>query len=112
MLDLQTYRLKIYYNTTTKGHVTWQNDDELLYKDVKFTMWQFQGMVNHTVRDAQRILMEDLLQCAPDQVLAIPWDQLYDNPFNKNPQWSFLQDPRTLTKIADCIQLAYNQGWG
>ncbi|QGA20956.1 hypothetical protein EYB26_008666 [Talaromyces marneffei] len=95
MLDLRTYGLKIHYNTTTEGHVTWQNSDELLYKDVKFTMRQFRGMVDHTVRDARRILMEDLLQCAPDQVPVIPWDQLYDNPFNEDPQWSFVQDPRT-----------------
>ena len=95
MLDLRTYGLKIHYNTTTEGHVMWQNEDELLYKDVKFTMRQFRGMVDHTVRDAQRILMEDLLQCAPNQVPAIPWDQLYDNPFNEDPQWSFVQDPRT-----------------
>ncbi|KAE8555303.1 hypothetical protein EYB25_003851 [Talaromyces marneffei] len=95
MLDLRTYGLKIHYNTTTEGHVTWQNSDELLYKDVKFTMRQFRGMVDHTVRDARRILIEDLLQCAPDQVPVIPWDQLYDNPFNEDPQWSFVQDPRT-----------------
>ncbi|EEA23650.1 conserved hypothetical protein [Talaromyces marneffei ATCC 18224] len=95
MLDLRTYGLKIHYNTTTEGHVTWQNSDELLYKDVKFTMRQFRGMVDHTVRDARRILMEDLLQCTPNQVPVIPWDQLYDNPFNEDPQWSFVQDPRT-----------------
>jgi hypothetical protein len=85
MLDLWIYGLKIYYNTTSEGHVTWQNDDELLYKDVKFTMRQFRGMVDHTVRDARRILLEDLLQCAPNQVPAILWDQLYDNPFNEDP---------------------------
>ena len=95
ILDLRTYGLKIHYNTTSEGHITWQNDNELLYKNVKFTMRQFRGMVDHTVRDAQRILMEDLLQCAPNQVPAIPWDQLYDNPFNEDPQWSFVQDPRT-----------------
>lgn len=61
MLDLWTYRLKIYYNTMSEGHVTWQNDDELLYKDVKFMMRQFRGMVDYMVRDARRILLEDLL---------------------------------------------------
>lgn len=95
MLDLRTYGLKIHYNTTTEGHVTWQHEDELLYKDVKFTMRQFRGMVDYTVRDAKRMLMEDLLQCTPDQVPMIPWDRLYDNPFNEDPQWSFLQDIRT-----------------
>jgi hypothetical protein len=85
MLDLWTYGLKIHYNTISEGYVTWQDNDELLYKDVKFTMRQFHGMVNHIVRDAWRILIKNLLQCSPDQVPAIPWDQLYDNPFNKDP---------------------------
>jgi hypothetical protein len=31
MLDLQTYGLKIHYNTTSRGHVEWTGD-ELLYK--------------------------------------------------------------------------------
>jgi hypothetical protein len=26
MLDLRTYRLKIYYNTTSRGHVEWTDD--------------------------------------------------------------------------------------
>jgi hypothetical protein len=32
MLDLRTYGLKIYYNTTSRGYVEWMGGDELLYK--------------------------------------------------------------------------------
>ncbi|PWO19973.1 RNA-binding protein (RRM domain), partial [Pyrenophora tritici-repentis] len=38
MLDLRTYGLKIHYNTTTRGHVEWTNGDELLYKELHFSM--------------------------------------------------------------------------
>ncbi|KAG9378476.1 hypothetical protein A1F94_011592 [Pyrenophora tritici-repentis] len=44
MLDLRTYGLKIHYNTTTRGHVEWTNGDELLYKELHFSMAQFRGM--------------------------------------------------------------------
>jgi hypothetical protein len=36
MLDLRTYRLKIYYNSTARGHVKWVGQDEMLYKDLQF----------------------------------------------------------------------------
>jgi hypothetical protein len=34
MLDLRTYGLKIHYNTTSRGHVEWVSQDEMLYKDL------------------------------------------------------------------------------
>lgn len=34
VLDLRTYGLKIHLNTTASGHVSWCNQDELLYKKV------------------------------------------------------------------------------
>jgi hypothetical protein len=38
MLDLRTYRLKIYYNSTARGHVEWVGQDEMLYKDLQFNI--------------------------------------------------------------------------
>jgi hypothetical protein len=32
MLDLRTYGLKIHYNTTTSGHVQWNEAQALVYK--------------------------------------------------------------------------------
>jgi hypothetical protein len=37
MLDLRTYGLKIYYNTTARGHVEWTSD-KLLYKELHFSI--------------------------------------------------------------------------
>jgi hypothetical protein len=45
MLDLRTYRLKIYYNTTARGHVEWTGD-KLLYKELHFSIAQFCSIVH------------------------------------------------------------------
>ncbi|CBF82248.1 predicted protein [Aspergillus nidulans FGSC A4] len=77
LLDWRTFGLKIHYNTTTPGHVTWMGQERLLYKEMDFTMGH--------------------LLCQPNQEQwpPIPWHQLFDNPTKGTPGWSFLQDPRT-----------------
>jgi hypothetical protein len=73
MLDLRTYGLKIQYNTTSRGHVEWMGQDELLYKDLHFSMAQFRSMVHGLAAESRRLLMEELLfssKAAP--VPAVP----------------------------------------
>jgi hypothetical protein len=93
------YGLKVYYNTTAPGHVTWMGQERLLYKQMDFTMGQFQSFV-HSVVGAARELMASLL-CQPDrqQWPAIPWDCLFDNLTEGAARWSFLQDPCTLWPV-------------
>jgi len=99
MLDLRTYGLKIHYNTTSAGHVEWKGYDELLYKDLHFTMPQFRGMVHGLVTETRRLLVEDLLSFGNKQrvgeVPGIPWQSLRDNPTDERPGWNFLQDHRS-----------------
>ncbi|KAL5422171.1 hypothetical protein PMIN06_013128 [Paraphaeosphaeria minitans] len=88
MLDLRTYGLKIHYNTTSRGHVEWVGQDELLYKEVQFTMAQFRGMVHGLRQETRRLLMEDLLfsnSPAAEPVPSIPWENLRDNPTDERP---------------------------
>lgn len=66
MLDLRTYGLKIHYNTTLVGHVGWKRYDELLYKDLRFTMSEFRGMVHGLVMETRRLLK-------PGSELGIDW---------------------------------------
>jgi hypothetical protein len=61
MLDLRTYGLKIHYNTTSRGHVEWMGQDELLYKDLHFTMPQFRSIVHELATESRRLLTEELL---------------------------------------------------
>jgi hypothetical protein len=57
---LADVRLKIHYNTTSRGHVEWTGD-ELLYKDLHFSMAQFCGMVHGLASESRRLLIEELL---------------------------------------------------
>lgn len=97
MLDLRTYGLKIHYNTTSPGHVGWKGRDELLYKEMNFTMGQFRGMIHGLRAECRRLLKEDLLVGGGqgEDVPAIPWNELRDNPTNAQAGWNFMQDART-----------------
>lgn len=61
MLDLRTYGMKIHYSNTTPGHVGWAGPDQLLYKDLQFSMGDFRGFVHGLVSAARKMLREDIL---------------------------------------------------
>ncbi|KAF9882584.1 hypothetical protein FE257_006232, partial [Aspergillus nanangensis] len=94
LLDWRTYGLKVHYNTTAPGHVTWMNEDRLLYKDISFTMGDFRGLI-HGLVTSTRNELNGLLYQSTQPLPSIPWDQLYDDPTQSQPGWSFLQDTRT-----------------
>ena len=60
MLDLRTYELKIHYNTTAEGHIDWVGD-QVLYKQVQFSMPDFRDMVHGFVERTRQSLFDDLL---------------------------------------------------
>ena len=64
---MRTYGLKIHFNITAAGHIEWKGYDELLYKDLHFTIPQFRGMVHGLVAETQRLLVEDLLSFGSKQ---------------------------------------------
>jgi hypothetical protein len=45
MLDLWTYRLKIYYNTTSPRHVDWNDNEVLTYKGIDIGIGAFYRFV-------------------------------------------------------------------
>lgn len=79
LLDWRIYGLKVYYNHTAPGHVTWMGEDQLLYQQMAFTMGDFRGFIHGLVTVAWEILshlcMQDYAQMPP-----IPWTALYDDP--------------------------------
>jgi superfamily II DNA helicase RecQ len=109
MLDLRTYGMKIHYNTTTRGHVDWKGQDELLYKELHFSMAQFRSMVHGLVTESRRLLIEELLFCSikdpANQAPRVPWESMRDNPTDGRPGWNFLQDHRTRMPVDGKIWL-------
>lgn len=90
--DWRTYGLRIHYNTTTPGHVTWMHPDRLLYKHMQFTMGDFRGFVHGLTGVTRQILCQELMF---GKTPAIPWHALYDDPTQGAVGWSFLRDQRT-----------------
>ncbi|EDN04941.1 conserved hypothetical protein [Histoplasma mississippiense (nom. inval.)] len=98
MLDLRTYGLRVHYSNTTPGHVGWMGGDELLYKDMHFTMGDFRGFTHGLVGATRRILREELLfenELNGQQPPAIPWSTMRDDPTQGGTGWNFLKDSRT-----------------
>lgn len=62
LLDWHTYRLKVHYNRTSPGHVTWMGEDQLLYQQIAFTMGDFRGFVHGLVTAAREILGQLCMQ--------------------------------------------------
>lgn len=98
MLDLQTYGMKIHYNTTSNGHVEWMGD-ELLYKNLHFSMAQFRGTIHGLASESRRLLTEELLFSKTMPVPAVPWESIRDNPSDGRPGWNFLKDQRTRMSV-------------
>ncbi|THV78820.1 hypothetical protein D6D29_07372 [Aureobasidium pullulans] len=95
MLDLRAYGMKVSFNTTSQGHVGWRNGDVLQYKDIHFSMAQFRGMVDQLQMTTRKQLMEIMLATDEQDVPAVPWKDLFDDPSNDSDGWSFVDDTRT-----------------
>ncbi|KAL4788858.1 hypothetical protein BDV19DRAFT_383564 [Aspergillus venezuelensis] len=65
LLDWQTFGLKIHYNTTMPGHVTWMGQERLLYKEINFTMGKFHGIVHGMVPMAGHYWLVDRIAQEP-----------------------------------------------
>jgi superfamily II DNA or RNA helicase len=94
-LDLRTYGRTIFMNTPSEGHIGWKSGDELLYKQIHFTMGHFRGFVHGLVGRLRQQLVHELMFCTDHPPPAIPWDHLYDDATQSATGWSFLQDLRT-----------------
>jgi superfamily II DNA helicase RecQ len=95
LIDLRTYGRTVFTNTPVEGQIEWKSGDELLYKQIHFTMGDFRGFVHGLVGKTRRILVEQLMFCPPATAPVIPWDHLYDDASQGASGWNFIQDTRT-----------------
>lgn len=94
-MDLRTYGRTVFMNTPSEGHIGWKSGDELLYKQVHFTMGDFRGFVHGLVGRMREHLVHELMFCTQSAPPVIPWDGLYDDATQSASGWSFIQDLRT-----------------
>lgn len=95
LLGLRTYGMKVFFNTPSEGHVGWQSPDQLLYRQIHFTMGDFRGFAVGLVGQLRQQLMDRLMFCTDQTPPPIPWHGLYDDPTQNEAGWRFLQDSRT-----------------
>lgn len=87
--------MKVFFNTPSEGHIGWKSGDELLYKQIHFTMGDFRGFVHGLVDNIRQQLVTELIFCTQTPPPVIPWVHLYDDPTQNDTGWNFIQDPRT-----------------
>ena len=95
LIDLRTYGRTVFTNTPVEGQIEWKSGDELLYKQIHFTMGDFRGFVHGLVGKTRQILVEQLMFCPPATAPVVPWDHLYDDASQSARGWNFIQDTRT-----------------
>lgn len=95
ILDLRAYGMKVAFNTTAEGHVGWRDGDVLEYKNIHFSMAQFRGMVDQLEHTTRRQLFNIVFAHNEQDMPAVPWKDLFDDPSNDSATWSFINDTRT-----------------
>jgi hypothetical protein len=89
MLDLRTYGLKIYYNTTSCSYVEWVSWDKLLYKSLQFSIAQFCSIVHGLATESWRLLIDKLLfgnSRTAEPIPSVLWNSLRNNLTDERPR--------------------------
>ena len=93
MLNLQTYRLKIHYNTTVKESIDWVEEQISWKSSVQFTMKQLHKMIEELIQESREVLFYDLMLIKfKVEIPVIPWSLLRDNSWNEEVSWNYLQN--------------------
>ncbi|KAG2420420.1 hypothetical protein HFD88_000032 [Aspergillus terreus] len=82
--------------------------NELLYKELRFTIGDFRGFIYGLVETTRELLDQLLLGAADQPPPAILWGRLYDNPVKGKAGWSFICNSR-ITIVA--LVTAYHKGF-
>lgn len=58
-------------------------------------MSQFRGMVDQSQQATRKRLLDIMFAATEQDVPTVPWRELFDDPSNASPGWSFVDDIRT-----------------
>ena len=100
IMNLRAYGMKIAYNTTSEGRLSWIGD-QIVYKDIEFTMVEYRTFVHGLVHEVERLLLDELLfaRTVTESIPTVNITQLKDNVLDDRTGFSFLQDVRNSTLI-------------
>ena len=97
------YGMKIRYTTNAEGQVSWEGDDTVLVRKIKFSMDDIRTIVHGLVNVMRRQLVEELLilnpsddprEWKPESLPKFDNNQVADNHRVLDEGWSFLKDVR------------------
>jgi len=85
MLNLQTYELKIHYNTTAEGFIDWVEEQISWKRLVQFTMKQLCEMIEKLIQESREVLFYNLMLIKSEvEIPVISWSSLRDNPIRED----------------------------
>lgn len=80
MISLLAYGKSIALNTSNAGSVQWSVDKKVLYLHGRpIVIERFRRMVREVVKEAERVLWEELMWTGPEGRVSIPLDKLADD---------------------------------
>ena len=80
MISLLAYGKSIALNTSNAGSVQWSPDHRVLYlRGRPIVIERFQRMVRDVVKEAERLLWEELIWTGPEGRFVVPLDQIVDD---------------------------------
>ncbi len=97
MLNLQTYKLKIYYNTTAEEFIDWV-EEQISWKSlVQFIMKQLHKMIEKLIQESKEVLFYNLMLIKSEvKIPVILWSSLRDNSQNEEISWNYLQNEHNI----------------
>jgi len=97
MLNLQTYKLKIYYNTTAEEFIDWV-EEQISWKSlVQFIIKQLCKMIEKLIQESKEVLFYNLMLIKSEvKIPVILWSSLRDNSQNEEISWNYLQNEHNI----------------
>lgn len=86
------YSIKVFFNILAKGYIRQKSRDKLLYKQIYFTIGDFQGFIYGLVGRIWQQLVEELILSGKTILLVILQDDLYDDLMQNALGQSFICD--------------------
>ena len=94
MLNLQIYKLHIYYQIITKRTIDWI-EKQIVYKKLQFIMTQLRSIIYNTIETMKTQLFQNLMFIKQNKNISmISWSTLRNDISNQFRKWNFIQNQK------------------